>query len=635
MSKYSFPGILHTTALILFGVWLFISPPMAVHAEDIQKAHVLVLNSYEKGFPWTDNIVKGIESVLKMEQTDVDLKVEYMDSKAVKYDFAYKKKLFDLYAHKYKDLKFDVIITTDDNAFNFIREYHEDIFSGTNVVFCGVNNIKAPDLVDRKLFTGILEITAEKETIDLIRSLHPGTKRLVMIVGTTPSGNYRWKQLEQVFGYFPEIEFIRLDDHYYISEIEDKMKNLTDDTVAIFATLYRDKSGRFISLSEGTSRISEASKQPIYAYHLQVLKYGTIGGKLLGGEHHGKMAAEMALQIIQGEKAQNIPIVKESLAEYIFDYSQLKRFNIQASALPQKSIIINRPFSLYEEYKVLVWTTGLFVFILIIIIIALQMNIVKRKQVEVKIKEFNLTLEQRIKDRTKQLEASNKELESFAYSVSHDLRAPLRSMDGFSVALLEDYADKLDDQGKDYLRRMRSGSQRMGQLIDGILELSRTTRGELSREPCNLSDLAKTIIADFHKSEPGRHIECVIEPDLVVNGDVRLLQAAIENLMGNAWKFTALRDHGKIEFGVLPPTETDDYKQTDKSTYFLRDNGVGFDMTYADKLFGAFQRLHRADEFPGTGIGLATVERIIHRHGGRIWAEAKVDEGATFYFTLE
>ncbi len=612
------------------GLWLFMSPAAVVLAANNKKAHVLVLNSYEKGFPWTDNIVNGIESVLKKEPTDVELKVEYMDSKAIKYDSAYKKILFELYIHKYKDLNLDVIITSDDNAFDFVRDYYDEIFSGINVVFCGVNNLKAPDLVEGMPFSGVLEIAAEKETIDLIRSLHPGIKRLVLIYDTTPTGNYRWKQLEPVLGHFPEIEFVRLDDRYSISEIENKVRNLTDETVVVFATLYRDKSGRFISLREGVSRISEASAQPIYSFHRQVLKYGTIGGKVLGGEQHGKKAAEIAKRIIEGEKAQNIPVVKETLAEYIFDYWQLKRFNIKTSMLPKKSIIINRPFSLYEEYKVFIWIMSLFVFVLIATIIALQMNIVRRKRVEVKIKELNLTLEQRIKARTIQLEAANKELESFAYSVSHDLRAPLRSMEGFSAALLEEYSKNLDNEGKDYLHRVRAATRRMEQLIDGMLELSRMTRVEMRHESVNLSQLAQAISEDLNKSEPKRQVEWIINPDIVVNGDVRLLHAALENLLDNAWKFTARSDKGKIEFGALSLSEVEE----NHATYFVRDNGAGFDMTYADKLFGVFQRLHKATEYPGTGIGLATVERIIRRHCGRIWAEGKVDDGATFYFTL-
>jgi signal transduction histidine kinase len=611
-------------------MWMFFPPAFNVHAERSHKARVLVLNSYGKGFPWTDNVVHGIEAGLKREIADVELTVEYMDSKVVAYDVAYKKILFDLYAYKYKDLELDVVITSDDNAFNFVREYHEEIFSGANVVFCGVNNIKAPDLVEGKPFTGILEITAEKETVDLIRSIHPEIKRLAVICDTTPSGMYRWKHLEPVLGQLQGIELIRLDDRYHISEIESKARNLPDNTVMLFATLYRDNSARFISLKEGVSRISEASTQPVYTYHRQVLKYGAIGGKLLSGEQHGLKAAELAIRIIKGNKAQQIPIVKETLAEYIFDYSQLRRFNIKTAALPRNSHIINKPFSLYQQYKVLFWIVSLFICILVITIIALQVNIMKRKRVEFQLKDLNLTLDQRIRNRTKQLEAANLELEAFAYSVSHDLRAPLRSMDGFSAALLEDYSKNLDKDGKDYLNRVRSATKRMTQLIDDMLELSRTTRVEMRNENVNLSSLAQAIAADLNKSCPDRQVDWVIEPDIVAKGDVRLLRTMLQNLLENAWKFSSRCDKSKIEFGILPETELN----RNSTTYFVQDNGVGFDMRFANKLFGVFQRLHRATEYPGTGIGLATVKRIVHRHSGKVWAEAEVDNGARFYFTL-
>ena len=239
---------------------------------------------------------------------------------------------------------------------------------------------------------------------------------------------------------------------------------------------------------------------------------------------------------------------------------------------------------------------------------------------------LNAELEQRVVERTRLLEATNKELRTFAYSVSHDLRAPLRSIDGFSQVLLEDYADKLDVEGRDYLQRVRAATQRMGQLIDDMLKLFQVWRSSMHLETVNLSALAQTIAVELQQRQPERQVEFVITEGLTANGDARLLEVVLENLLENAWKFTGKHSQAKIEFGYM---EVDG-----KGAYFVRDDGVGFDMAYADKLFGAFQRLHPATDFEGTGIGLAMVQRIIHRHGGQVWGEGAVDQGATFYFTL-
>ena len=235
-------------------------------------------------------------------------------------------------------------------------------------------------------------------------------------------------------------------------------------------------------------------------------------------------------------------------------------------------------------------------------------------------------LEKHVAERTFELTAVNRELEAFAYSVSHDLRAPLRAIDGFSQALLEDNLSSLDEQGQDYLRRVQAASRRMGQLINDLLKLSRLTRGEMKYETVDLSLMAHEIADELNKQDSERQVEFRITPNMVVSGDARLLQVALENLLGNAWKFTAKQPQPQIEFGCQNIDDT--------LTYFVKDNGAGFDMTYADKLFVAFQRLHPTHEFEGSGIGLVTVQRIIHRHGGRIWAEGQVDKGANFYFTL-
>ncbi|MCP3136716.1 sensor histidine kinase [Pyxidicoccus xibeiensis] len=236
-------------------------------------------------------------------------------------------------------------------------------------------------------------------------------------------------------------------------------------------------------------------------------------------------------------------------------------------------------------------------------------------------------LETRVALRTQELQVANRELETFCYSVSHDLRAPLRAVDGFSQALQEDDGERISPEGHEHLRRLRAAANRMGQLIDDLLRLSRITRAELVREPVDLSAIATEVADALRRAEPGREATFHLAPGLTTRGDARLLRVVLENLLGNAWKFTSQRSGARIEFFAE--------SREGRPRYCVRDNGVGFDMAYAGKLFSPFQRLHRPADFPGTGIGLATVQRVIHKHGGDITAEAVPDGGATFCFTLE
>jgi len=253
-------------------------------------------------------------------------------------------------------------------------------------------------------------------------------------------------------------------------------------------------------------------------------------------------------------------------------------------------------------------------------------DISAQKQAEQAIQTLNERLERRVAERTAELSAAYRELESFSYSVSHDLRAPLRSIDGFSRILLENHAVRLDQDGTQLLERVRAAAQRMGQLIDDLLSLSRVTRSEPKRIRTDMSAIARAIADEFMHESPQRDVDVRIEPGMVCSADPNLMRIALSNLIGNAWKFSSKRDRALIEVGTL--------RNGDKTVYYVRDNGAGFDMKYAGKLFGAFQRVHSSREFDGTGIGLATVSRIVDRHGGAVWAQAEVDRGATFYFTL-
>jgi signal transduction histidine kinase len=250
----------------------------------------------------------------------------------------------------------------------------------------------------------------------------------------------------------------------------------------------------------------------------------------------------------------------------------------------------------------------------------------RQTQLLVESEQAALELAETRAELVRDLEHKNRELESFSYAVSHDLRAPLRRIDNFSRAVIESQADRLDEAGRRYLERVREASQHMSQLIDDVLYLSRVTRADLRDHDVDLSALATLILTRLHESEPSRTVEVKVRPGVIVTGDGQLLRIALENLLENAWKFTGRQAQARIEFGVT--------NASGEPTYFVRDNGAGFDMTYVDRLFGPFQRLHPQGEFPGSGIGLATVQRIIHRHGGRVWAEGLIGQGATFQFTL-
>jgi len=259
-------------------------------------------------------------------------------------------------------------------------------------------------------------------------------------------------------------------------------------------------------------------------------------------------------------------------------------------------------------------------------LIAVARNLTTLKRAEDELRRLKEDLENKVTERTARLESANKELEAFAYSVAHDLRAPLRGINNYSQKLLGSHAQQLDATGRTGLENINRSARRMGELIDDLLKLSSVSRHELNRAPVNLSLLAETVLGEMQKAEPERRVRLVVAPGLVARADARMIRIVFENLFSNAWKFVSGQSSAEIEFGVIEGKGV--------RAFFVRDNGVGFSMEYAQRLFGAFERLHAPGEFPGTGIGLAIVQRIVQRHGGRVWAESRVSHGAAFYFTL-
>jgi hypothetical protein len=259
-------------------------------------------------------------------------------------------------------------------------------------------------------------------------------------------------------------------------------------------------------------------------------------------------------------------------------------------------------------------------------VVGFRVDVTARKRDEERIRQMNAELERRVLERTAELQFANKEMEAFCYSISHDLRAPLRSIRGYSEIVLQEFASKLDGRGGDFLKRACESAAQMNQLLDDLLRLSVISRGELQREETDLSEMAQEVVSNLKSAEPSRKVKLKIGRGLKARGDARLLQIALGNLLGNAWKFTGRKPNATVEFDLI-------HKDGER-IFIVRDNGEGFDMEWKHRLFGVFERLHSASDFPGTGIGLAIVQRIIQRHGGRVWAEGKCGEGAAFYFTL-
>ena len=340
--------------------------------------HVLVLNSYHHGLSWTDSIVEGIESVLG-EDSDVELHIEYMDTKRL-YDEGYLQKLYEVYQYKYSQMQFEVVMVSDNNAFEFLRQHYDELFPGTPVVFCGINNFSDAMVEGYDLFTGVVEVTDIESTLEIALQLHPNTALVAVVNDRTSTGVALTSEFQAMLPRFEASTEFVLIENLDMAEVQAQVKALPADSFIMMLVFNRDASGQFFTYEESLAQISSVTTLPIYGIGDFYLGGGIVGGKLTSGFHQGEAAAKITQRILEGEAVEDIPVVKESPNRYMFDYEQMQRFGLETSALPTDSIVINEPDTFYDRYKTLIWGSLGIVAVLILIVAILLVSINRRKR---------------------------------------------------------------------------------------------------------------------------------------------------------------------------------------------------------------------------------------------------------------
>ncbi len=410
-------------SIICLAIFFMLSLPAEGSAAKIKK--ILVLHSYHQGLVWTDDIMEGIYSVFNKYDPDIDINVEYMDTKRHFDDHVgeYLTGLRDIYKIKYGGMKLDMIIASDDNAFQFLLLHHNDLFPGTPIVFCGVNNFENKMLTGHEHINGVIEFLDQKASLDIALKLHPDTEEMAIITETSSSGSVNRTILEVMADeYKDRVKFIFLDKDntgLTLQELLDKLRQLPKKSIVYYSDFLRSR-GKYIIQETAVPQISRASNRPIYTHYDEIMGLGVVGGKLVSGKSHGRKAAEMAADILRGAPMSSLPVYKESINAYTFDYQQLKRFGIDEKDLPEGSEVINTPFSFYSKYKHLVWAASTMFSFLVISLIAISMNVRKRKKLEEELRNSYNTLEQKVEERTRDLSIANIALKS-SEEKYHDL----------------------------------------------------------------------------------------------------------------------------------------------------------------------------------------------------------------------
>jgi signal transduction histidine kinase len=613
--------------LLIILVVLFLPAADLLAQQTSTPKRVVVLYWYDKNFQGHVRWDKGFTSALQSApEGSIEYYPEYLEANRFPGENQ-SQVLQDYLKQKYADRPIDVVVAQSEVSLNFLARYKDDLFPNAPVVFYSATRPKAETLAQRPNVTGVVVFGGFKKTVESALAIHPETEQLFVISGSLERDK-RFESLART----ELTDFERRIKINYVTdvapaELRAMVSRLPERSLILWVWQQAyDEQGKLLESIDILKSVAETCPVPIYGMSSPLIGHGFVGGYVYTPEAGAARVAEMVRQIGDGRAAASIPI--ESIPTIpMFDWHELQRWQISEAKLPPGSIIQFKQPTLWQQYK---WrVVGVLAVLLmqssLISILLIERR--RRRRANEALDRLNAELETRIEARTEALHAKSRELESFAYSVAHDLKAPLRGIDGYSRILLDEYSEKIDDSGRSFLHTIQSSTDEMNRLIDDLLAYSRMERREIKPGRIELAPIVSALVEEKRRDATARPIEFVVN----VNGSTVLADASglshsLRNYLDNAIKFTSRTTQPRIEVGA---------KDDERSCLlWVRDNGVGFDMQHHDRIFDLFQRLNVTDEYPGTGIGLAIVRKAMERMGGRAWAESTPGQGATFYLEI-
>lgn len=611
--------------LFIICVALVTLAPVAMGQTHGAKKKVVVLHWDSKDFSGNISFDQGFQAGMREESpTELELFSEYLDSQRFPGEHQ-SDLLHDYLRKKYAGEKIHVVVATPDPALEFLLKRRSDLFSDSPIVFVAVRRPSKEVLDAGPGLTGIIRANTYRKTLDLALNLHPGTEDLFVISGT-PEHDKRFETVarQELAGYEKRVRITYLTD-LPVYDLVNRVKDLPPKSIILYvwqrSAVESDKELQTVQILE---KVRQAASVPIYGMGSRNVGAGIVGGYVQDSERNGLETAEIVRRILNGTRAQDIPV--DSAASLpTFDWRELQRWGINDNSLPNGSVVLFRQFTMWQQYKWRIVGVLMVVLLQTTLIAVLLFERRQRRRAKRALQQLNAELETRIEARTAALNAKSRELESFAYSVAHDLKAPLRGIDGYSHLLLEEYAQSLDHEGRSFLRTIQDATDEMNQLIDDLLSYSRFERRESKSDRIELAPIVDSIVEEKRREAADRPIDFVVRINgSTINADVNGLVQSLRNYLDNAVKFTGNVSKPRIEIGAKEGTKS--------CVLWVRDNGIGFDMRVHDRIFDLFQR--GTDDYPGTGIGLAIVRKAMQRMGGRAWAESEPGQGATFYLEI-